>query len=136
MTMLDAAWVILKKEVVETLRDRKTVIVMVVLPLVLYPLLFLGLGQATKAQQDSIGESQLVLGLSGAEAPAELQKLLDAIESSTLTRVDEPSRALASGRVSAVAVLDDSFEEQIEGGGQGGVTIAFDGSDELSREAR
>lgn len=136
MTMLDAAWVILKKEVVETLRDRKTVIVMVVLPLVLYPLLFLGLGQATKAQQDSIGESQLVLGLSGAEAPAELQKLLEAIESSTLTRVDEPSRALASGRVSAVAVLDDSFQEQIEGGGQGGVTIAFDGSDELSREAR
>ena len=136
MTILDAAWVILKKEVVETLRDRKTVIVMVVLPLVLYPLLFLGLGQATQAQKESIGQALLPMGISGGEAPDELLEALRGIESSTLTRVDEASAAMAEGEVVAVAILEDGFKEQVEAGGQGKVTLAFDGSDELSREAQ
>lgn len=136
MTMLDASWVILKKEVVETLRDRKTVIVMVVLPLVLYPLLFVGLGQATKAQQESIGRATLPLGISGGAAPQELLDGLEEIESSTLTRVDDASMAMKAGQVVAVAVLDDDFETEIQRGGQGAVTLAYDGSDELSREAK
>jgi sodium transport system permease protein len=135
MTILDAAWVILKKEVVETLRDRKTVIVMVVLPLVLYPLLFMGLGQATKAQQESIGQATLPMGISGGEAPQELLDKLAEIESSTVTRVEDPAVAMAGGEVVAVAVLDDDFIQAIDRGGQGSVTLAFDGSDELSREA-
>jgi len=136
VTTLDAAWIILKKEVVETLRDRKTVIVMVVLPLVLYPLLFLGLGQATKAQQDSIGKATLSMGLSGGEAPEELLEALGKVESTSLVHVEDASAAIAKGEASAVAILDDSFLKQLEVGGQGTVTIAFDGSDELSREAK
>jgi sodium transport system permease protein len=135
MSLLDAAWVILKKEVVETLRDRKTLIVMVVLPLVLYPLLFLGLGQATKAQQESLEQEALTLGLAGAEPPPAMVALLEEIPSTTLVRVEDAEAAVLDRQVSAAVQIPPEFGPSLDAKGQGKLTLAYDGSDDSSREA-
>ena len=46
-----AARIIAKKELTEALRDRKTVVIMVLLPLLLYPLLFLGLSEGPPSRK-------------------------------------------------------------------------------------
>ncbi|MBU0718390.1 MAG: hypothetical protein KJ749_09095, partial [Planctomycetes bacterium] len=54
---------IYRKELVDILRDRRTLIAMIVVPIVLYPLLMLGSIQAVSYQVESLDEEQLVIGV-------------------------------------------------------------------------
>ena len=58
-----------RKELLETLRDRRTLIIMVVVPIILYPLMALVGVQAMSVLQAKILEQELDLGLVGAGAP-------------------------------------------------------------------
>ena len=54
---------IYRKELVDILRDRRTLIAMIVVPIVLYPLLMLGSVQAVSYQSESLREEELILGI-------------------------------------------------------------------------
>lgn len=130
-----AAKTIWIKELRETLRDRKTIIVMVVLPLVLYPMIFLGLSQATMMQQSSIEGQQMTLGVAGAPLPPELEGRLEALEHTEIRRVEDPQLAIASGEVLAALEARDGTIAALARGDQATLDILFDGSDDHSREA-
>lgn len=54
---------IYRKELIDILRDRRTLIAMIVVPIVLYPLLMLGSIQAVSYQADQLQQDQVVLGV-------------------------------------------------------------------------
>ena len=58
-----------RKELLETLRDRRTLIIMVVVPILLYPLIALLGVQAMVFLATKIQEQELVLGLVGEDLP-------------------------------------------------------------------
>ena len=64
-----AVGLIYAKELRETLRDRRTLIVMVLLPLVLYPVVIFAIGQAILMQQSVADEEPSTVGLGGAAWP-------------------------------------------------------------------
>ena len=94
MTTGRSALIILKKEVRESLRDRKTLIVMVLLPLLLYPLLFLGISAVSMMQHQKLEESDVVWaeGL-----PASVRQALADIPATRLLGV--MPAAVAEGKV-------------------------------------
>ncbi len=51
------------KELIDILRDRRTLIAMIVVPIVLYPLLMLGSVQAVSYQHESLEQEKLVIGV-------------------------------------------------------------------------
>ncbi|MCA9564438.1 MAG: hypothetical protein KC561_13170, partial [Myxococcales bacterium] len=55
---------IARKELLESFRDRKTLFLMVFLPVLLYPLLFMVLGQVVSVQQQNLVSSQSRVGIS------------------------------------------------------------------------
>ena len=130
-----AAGIILRKELVETLRDRKTVIIMVVLPLLLYPLVFIGFSQATMVQTERLAREQVTIGLAGGPAPAELVGALRALESTALVDVEDAEGAVRQGLVLAAAEVDPATRALVEARDQGVVRVYFDGSDDRSRQA-
>lgn len=67
--------ILLRKEILDTLRDRKTLIMMVVVPMLLYPLIIIGMSIAMTAFMQSEGEEQHTIGLS-----ASYEVLGDALE--------------------------------------------------------
>lgn len=129
-----AARTILFKELVETLRDRKTLIIMVVLPLVLYPLIFLALGQATMMQQEKLAATALELGLQG-RAPAALDARLRGLEATTIVPVDDAAAAVGAGEVVAALVIPEAAHEALAAGGRATLEVVFDGGSDASREA-
>ncbi|MCB9786333.1 MAG: CPBP family intramembrane metalloprotease [Deltaproteobacteria bacterium] len=135
MSPLAAARIIWAKELLEALRDRKTLIIMVVLPLVIYPLVFIGLSQATMAQRERIEAEQLSLGLAGAEPPEALRSALDALEASELLHVDDAAAAVGQGEVAAALTVPEDAVATLAAGGQVPITVVFDGSDDRSHEA-
>ncbi len=65
------------KELIDILRDRRTLIAMIVVPIVLYPLLMLGSVQAVTAQGESLSVEQLVLGTVGNQARGRLLRMIE-----------------------------------------------------------
>ena len=81
-------WIIYRKEVREALRDRKTLVIMVLLPLILYPLLFLGLSVGTAVQKEKLAAEPLVIGVSK-DVPQGLRDALAEVEGVSLRAVVE-----------------------------------------------
>lgn len=69
------AWTIFRKELTETLRDRKTLFMMVALPVLLYPLIMIGTGKLVDVRSEAVEERASQVAVWG-EAPEELLELL------------------------------------------------------------
>jgi len=64
------------KELVDILRDRRTLIAMIVVPIVLYPLLMLGSIQAVSYQAESLGHEEITIGVINDEHRKMVQQLV------------------------------------------------------------
>ena len=74
---------LIKKEVLDVLRDKKAVIMMIIVPLVLYPLIFFGTLAVMSAVQTSMksNEYKIVIGTEGSSPSDEwVGRLVDAID--------------------------------------------------------
>jgi sodium transport system permease protein len=71
------ALTIFRKELLETLRDRRTLVVMLILPLVLYPILLIGFTQVATHQVSQLNAMTGIVAVVG-EIPPELSALLEA----------------------------------------------------------
>ena len=130
-----SAWEIMRKEVTEALRDRKTLVIMLALPLVLYPLLFLSVGQATQIQRERLDRESLEIALSGELGTSGLMTHFEALEATKWLLVDDAEKAVREGRVAAGVVLSEVFSEDVAKGRQTEVRVFYDGADERSQVA-
>ena len=73
------------KELVDILRDRRTLIAMILVPIVLYPLLMLGSVQAVSYQFEAMAEERLLVGVLEGHEPI-LAKLIEQDESTIAQR--------------------------------------------------
>ena len=64
----DQVLTIYRKELLETLRDRRTLIIMVVVPIILYPLIALVAVQAVSMVRSKVQEKPLSFGLADANS--------------------------------------------------------------------
>src|SRR6185369_2130596 len=67
------------KELRETLRDRRTVFAALVFPILLYPLMMVGVAQATAVVSQDIRKRDVRIGLAGADAVPELAARLRSV---------------------------------------------------------
>jgi len=95
-----------RKELVDTLRDRRTVIAMVLVPMILYPALMLGSLQAFEIQIANLVTEQYNLAVESEEVQRWLRRLIDS---------DPARRELASGVPAEALVKDAQAEPQLEG---------------------
>jgi sodium transport system permease protein len=72
LPMIATIW---KKEISETLRDRRTVVVMIVLPVLLYPLLFMGFSRLVESESAASRARPSVVAVWGT-LPADLEREL------------------------------------------------------------
>jgi sodium transport system permease protein len=141
-------WTVFRKEVRETLRDRRTLLIMVVVPVLLYPALMVVSEQlALFGIRQLEGEPSRV-AVQGTGASAALGAWLTEREDLVLVDLgdEEPGAAMRRSRVAAVAVVGGvpelpgsdssvSAEPQPEPLTRH-VTIVFDAADDRSRRGR
>lgn len=110
-------WIVVKKEVKDILRDRKTLLINLLLPLVLYPVMFLFMGNAMTGAIDK-AENSTVVGLINLDA------FRDFLESRHVTVSDaqSPLDELKNGKLDVVLKGTDA------GDGKTGIEIIYDDS--------
>ena len=113
----DSLWVIYRKELRDTLRDRRTIISTIVLPILMFPLLTVGFGYVAAKSHEKVereGSTVMLLGATNAPALADLLRRTDGL------RIVPPSpdyAARISGKELRAAVeFPSGFDQELRTG--------------------
>lgn len=118
------------KELRETLRDRRTLVLMVLLPLGLYPIVGIGLTQWMVAQRVAREDRASVIGMAGASWPA-LERALSRRKLIRLAGRGTPAQ-VRSGQLDAVVQVEPDYPKRLSEDGTAGVRVYFDSTQENS----
>lgn len=122
---------ILKKELLDTIRDKRTLIMMIGVPIVLYPaMLILGL-QGLMLEQSSLDKSVSRMALDTLE-PDLVRSWFDDQDEIEIIDVDVPAVALDDGEVNAVLQIEGPVQSVLASGGSVNVAILFDSTETTS----
>ena len=128
---MSTAWIVFQKELRETLRDRRTLMMMVAVPILLYPILMVSAEQLALMGLRQLEADPSLIGVVG-PATQGARGFLDGLDDLTVRDVTDPVEAVRSDSVQAVAVfagapVADSTRT---------VTIMYDAANERSQRAR
>ncbi|MBI2972561.1 MAG: hypothetical protein HYY39_02080, partial [Armatimonadetes bacterium] len=132
---MPAALAVFRKEMIEALRDRRTIIVALVLPLLMMPIATLGVPYLAERQAAEFEDRPATVAIVGAEHGRALVNF--GVQREWIRPVDvrDPARALASHEVEAVLMIPAGFVDALGKGGAK-VTVMYDESDTASLVAR
>jgi sodium transport system permease protein len=125
-------WIVCKKELRETFRDRRTMAMMILVPVLLYPVLLIVSEQLLLFGMRSLESDDARVGIVG-EAPPDLMELVESTEGIELVPViGSTEAAIRESGVAAVAVVGP----QAAPGGTREVTLVFDAASDRSLRGR
>jgi len=126
------------KEVRDTLRDRRTLFISIILPILLYPLLMIGFSQVMLARQTGIWERSQSVALTGATGVAGEKlraRLAESEDRLEIVLSNEPGEDLRVGVIDAWVELRETFSADIAERRQPEVDVHFDSSKDASSAA-
>ena len=101
------------KEVLDILRDRRTIMAMIVIPLLVYPILMIVISQLGLAQVEKIKASKARVAFIPQEVPPSLLKKLQADSTIIIIPSGNPAHDLAARNLDAVVEIPDGFEARL-----------------------
>ncbi len=123
------------KELLDTVRDRRTLFVMVVFPLLLFPVLLTAITAVQTSQIRKAEGKVLRIGLALNGNAAGLRTLLASREGFEIVEGIHPDSArafLERDSLDAAIIVGDAFDRTVEDGKKGSVTLAYRFTDEYS----
>ncbi|MBX7114534.1 MAG: ABC transporter permease [Myxococcaceae bacterium] len=124
--MNDAFGILLKKELTDALRDKKTLLVMIVVPILLYPLLMTVIGVAMSLGKSRLEREPLVVAVTSDDARA-LLETEPVPPFTTYARLDgaQAVQRLRERKVAAVVEAPQGAAQVSTQGGQALVTVRY-----------
>jgi sodium transport system permease protein len=100
------------KEVTDTLRDSKTLVIMILLPIILYPLISIGAGQILIKQGKKIQENVVSIHIDKKDNG--LYKFFSENKKVKLVDSKNPEEDLKNGKINAFLKLDKDFNSEVK----------------------
>ena len=125
---------IFRKESLVMLRDKRTLMAMIGIPIILYPALLVITSQAAMMHLSSVEESTSRIAVKS-EQDTTVAQWVAALPRMKLVEVREPDTALLEGEIDAVVLVKQNAQEVLEQGGSLLLVIQYDSTEPRSREA-
>jgi sodium transport system permease protein len=129
------ALLVYRKELLESLRDRRTLVIMILLPICLYPLIAIGVSQWVGIQATAHRSQASRIGIDGTKR--DWPALQSALQDSTKLQFSEwvDPNALRNGTVDLIMRIGPESKRAMGGDGRARVEIFFDGTSAKSKLA-
>ncbi len=127
------------KEMLDTVRDRRTLLVMVLMPLIFMPLLTIGFPMLTESQMAKSEQKISAVGVVGEENSPSLMSYLQRganVSRVAIEVVDNLTAAIDDGLVKAGIKISEDFDASVARGYMGNVSIYYDSTNLASQTAR
>ncbi len=125
------------KELIGTIRDRRTIRVMIIVPLIFYPLLFAGIGYLNKIGNLKSEEAVSKIMVTGAEfAPQLIQYLKEDEKVEILSSSPDAYSQLEDSDIQLILEIPEDFKVKVEQGEVGNLRLKYDATELKSRIAQ
>ena len=125
------------KEISGAIRDRRTLISMIIIPLIFYPLLFLGIGYFTMMGQEKSESLPSVVTVRGEEYAPELMETLKKNEKIDLVYFEEnQDKALEAGEIYLLLDIPEHFNLNTSQESTKNIVVRYDSTVQYSQVAR
>ncbi len=129
-----------QKELLEAARDRRTLFVALVVPVLLYPMMMLAVGPLIGKQRQRIAARAQTVAVTGQDAAVIADAVFRWEEGEDpdlqVVPVDDPAASLARGEIALWVEATDGAAAALAGDRSAGVVVHHDSSDDESRAAR
>ena len=125
-------FIIMKKELKDTLRDRRTIFMMILFPMLLVPLFMVGINKVMLSQEEKAESKEIAIGISGEEFAPTLFDLLNndnkIIIDNTIP-TDSFSVSIKRHDIDGAIIINDDFTQKIISDEQAVIKLLYQGSD-------
>lgn len=128
---------VLRKELLDTLRDRRTLIAMLVVPLLVTPMLMIGVARYSQSRAQEAREQTLKVAVvdphddSGIADHLDAQPGIDVFPDRDVTSL---SARIAAEELDAAVLVDENFQREVAALHPGGVSLLFKSSDRFDQQ--
>lgn len=124
------AMIVLKKELKDTFRDKKTIFSSIIIPILIFPIMAFALGFATN---DIINDDQKPIDIALiSNGETKLEEFFKESGQVNIVNTDDPDKALEELTVRAIVKVEPGFDSKIESGTMGNVEVIYDQSSQKS----
>ncbi|AYE34381.1 ABC transporter permease [Clostridium septicum] len=115
---------VLKKELLDIFRDKKTLVFTLILPILLYPLMFKFMSSSIeKTQKDAEKEINIVIE---GDSNSLMAKTLTSLENIKTHTVDSPTESLKKGDIQLIVKIPENFDKDMLEGKQSSIELLID----------
>lgn len=117
------------KEILDTIRDRRTLIAGILAPVIVMPLISLGSQALIESSQRKAAEERTPLAILGAEAAPNLVGIIERSGAFEIVQPADPRQALRDGEIQLLLRIPPGFErEAVSGSEPAELTVEFEAS--------
>ncbi|MFH1230445.1 MAG: ABC transporter permease, partial [Planctomycetota bacterium] len=106
--------IIYLKELLDTIRDRRTLIAMIVVPILLFPVTMIGFGWFAGTQSIKMVEEVAKLTVPGKDNAPRLYQLMEQSKYLKIVQCTNPREALSKGEIQIIMEIPDDFESKVK----------------------
>lgn len=115
---------ILKKELTDILRDKKTIIMGIIVPILLYPLLMLGFNKLAASSFDM--EKKTFSIVVQDQGNSSVRELLKSQKNIKIKEVKDPDKALKDGDISLIVEVPKDFDNDVKNNKKADIKLTYD----------
>lgn len=115
---------VLKKELLDIVRDRKTLVFTLILPILIYPLMFKFMSSSMEQAQTDV-QKEINIYIEG-DTDSLMAKTITALENVKTPEVESPTEALKNGDIQLIINIPENFDENIAAGKNDTIDLLID----------
>lgn len=115
---------VLKKELLDIVRDKKTLVFTLILPILIYPIMFKFMSSAMEKTQSDV-QKEINIYIDGNKDSA-MAKAITSLDNIKMPDISSPSEALKNGDIQIIVKIPDNFDANIAQGKNDTIELLID----------
>ena len=115
---------VLKKELLDIVRDKKTLVFTLILPILIYPIMFKFMSSSMEKAVTDV-EKEINIYIEG-DTDSTMAKVITSLENIRLPEIDSPTEALKNGDIQLIINIPENFDENIAAGKNDTINLLID----------
>lgn len=115
---------VLKKELLDIVRDKKTLVFTLILPILIYPIMFKFMSSAMEKTQSDV-QKEINIYIDG-NKDSSMAKAITSLDNIKMPDISSPSEALKNGDIQIIVKIPDNFDANIAQGKNDTIELLID----------